>query len=46
MNDLFEDLADGRVLIRLLEIISGEKIGIAGRTYYLSIMWSYAIILS
>lgn len=27
MNDLFDDLRDGRLLIRLLEIISGEKVG-------------------
>lgn len=27
INDLFTDLADGRLLIKLLEIISGEKLG-------------------
>ena len=31
MDDLFSDLSDGRLLIRLLEIISGEKIGHVGR---------------
>ena len=31
MDDLFTDLSDGRLLIRLLEIISGEKIGHVGR---------------
>ncbi|EDO49576.1 predicted protein [Nematostella vectensis] len=31
VNDLFEDLADGKILISLLEIISGEKIGFAAR---------------
>jgi hypothetical protein len=25
--DLFTDLADGRMLLKLLEIISGEKLG-------------------
>lgn len=30
VDDLFEDLADGKILISLLEIISGEKIGVAG----------------
>ena len=27
INDLFVDLADGKYLMRLLEIISGEKLG-------------------
>ena len=27
INDLFIDLADGKCLMRLLEIISGEKLG-------------------
>ena len=27
VKDLFIDLADGRMLLRLLEIISGEKLG-------------------
>lgn len=27
MNDLFTDLADGKMLMKLLEIISGENIG-------------------
>ena len=27
VDDLFTDLADGRKLLRLLEIISGEKLG-------------------
>ena len=27
VNDLFTDLADGKILLKLLEIISGEKIG-------------------
>ena len=27
MQDLFTDLADGRMLLKLLEIISGEKLG-------------------
>lgn len=31
VNDLFTDLSDGRMLIRLLEIISGERIGSIGR---------------
>ena len=31
VDDLFADLSDGRLLIRLLEIISGEKIGSIGR---------------
>lgn len=31
VDDLFSDLSDGRLLIRLLEIISGEKIGHVGR---------------
>ncbi len=31
VNDLFADLSDGRLLIRLLEIISGERIGSIGR---------------
>ena len=31
VNDLFIDLSDGRLLIRLLETISGEKIGSIGR---------------
>lgn len=30
VNDLFTDLADGKMLLKLLEIISGEKIGKAG----------------
>ena len=31
VNDIFTDLGDGRVLIRLLEILSGEKIASVGR---------------
>lgn len=31
VDDLFTDLSDGRLLIKLLEVISGEKIGHAGR---------------
>ncbi len=31
VNDLFDDLSDGRLLIRLLEILSGEKIASVGR---------------
>ena len=31
VDDLFVDLSDGRLLIRLLEIISGERIGHIGR---------------
>ena len=31
MDDLFTDLSDGRLLIRLLEILSGERIGQIGR---------------
>lgn len=27
VNDMFVDLADGRILLKLLEIISGEKLG-------------------
>lgn len=27
VNDLFVDLGDGKALLKLLEIISGEKIG-------------------
>ena len=27
VHDLFTDLADGKMLLRLLEIISGEKLG-------------------
>ena len=27
VNDLFTDLADGKYLMRLLEIISGERLG-------------------
>jgi len=27
VKDLFTDLADGKMLLRLLEIISGEKLG-------------------
>lgn len=27
VEDLFTDLADGRMLLRLLEVISGEKLG-------------------
>ena len=30
VNDLFTDLSDGKVLIKLLETISGEKIGSPG----------------
>ena len=30
MNDLYTDLSDGRLLIRLLEMLSGEKIGPVG----------------
>ena len=33
VNDLFTDLSDGKVLIRLLETISGEKIGTPGNIY-------------
>ena len=32
VNDLFTDLSDGKVLIRLLETISGEKIGAPGNS--------------
>ena len=32
MNDLYTDLSDGRLLIRLLEILSGEKIGPVGES--------------
>jgi spectrin beta len=31
VGDLFSDLSDGRLLIKLLEVLSGEKIGHAGR---------------
>lgn len=31
MNDVFTDLSDGRLLIRLLEILSGESIASVGR---------------
>ena len=31
VDDLYTDLGDGRLLIRLLEILSGEKIGSIGR---------------
>ena len=31
VDDLFDDLSDGRLLIRLLEILSGEKIASVGR---------------
>ena len=31
MDDLYTDLGDGRLLIRLLETLSGEKIGSIGR---------------
>ena len=31
MDDVFTDISDGRLLIRFLEIISGEKIGSVGR---------------
>ena len=34
VNDLFTDLSDGKVLIRLLETISGEKIGAPGKIIY------------
>ncbi len=27
VQDLFTDLADGRMLLKLLEVISGEKLG-------------------
>ena len=27
VNDLFQDLSDGKVLMKLLEIISGEQLG-------------------
>ena len=27
MNDLFQDLSDGKLLMKLLEIISGEQLG-------------------
>ena len=30
VDNIFEDLSDGKVLIRLLESISGEKIGRVG----------------
>jgi hypothetical protein len=33
VNDLFTDLSDGKVLIKLLETISGEKIGAPGNIY-------------
>lgn len=32
VDDLFTDLSDGRLLISLLEIISGEKLGKIGKT--------------
>ena len=32
VDDLFTDLSDGKVLIRLLETISGEKIGAPGNS--------------
>jgi hypothetical protein len=28
VQDLFTDLADGRMLLKLLEVISGEKLGL------------------
>lgn len=31
VDDLYTDLGDGRLLIRLLEILSGEKVGSIGR---------------
>ena len=31
VDDLYTDLGDGRLLIRLLETLSGEKIGSIGR---------------
>ena len=31
MDDLFADLSDGRILIRLLELLSGDKIPSVGR---------------
>lgn len=34
VDDLFTDLSDGRLLISLLEIISGEKLGKIGRTNF------------
>ena len=34
VNDLFTDLSDGKVLIKLLETISGEKIGTPGKIIY------------
>ena len=30
VDNIFEDLSDGKVLIRLLESISGEKVGRVG----------------
>ncbi|XP_052212755.1 uncharacterized protein LOC127831756 isoform X2 [Dreissena polymorpha] len=32
INDLFEDLADGKILIKLLEILSGQTIGTPNRS--------------
>ena len=37
VNDLFTDLSDGKILIRLLETISGEKIGAPGNILYYSL---------
>ena len=34
IDDLFTDFCDGRLLISLLEIISGEKLGKVGKYYY------------
>lgn len=35
VNDLYTDLSDGRLLIRLLEILSGEKLGPVGECAFL-----------
>ena len=34
IDDLFTDFCDGRLLISLLEIISGENLGKVGKYYY------------
>ena len=34
VHDLYTDLADGRILVRFLEIISGDKLGTVGKAVF------------
>ena len=46
MEDLFTDLCDGRLLINLLEIISGEKLGKIGMKLFRPILFLQLVVYS